>query len=113
VQGNGCKAALLLVRIPCWTGRFVLQVMRHERASVKADIWSYGILIWEIVTGCDITEYQPLAVSRQAGKSPKGKLIRLPDNCPSVALKIFNACTSMVPDDRPTSQEIVEWLRQS
>ena len=31
--------------------------MKHEKASVKADIWSYGILIWEIVTGNDITEY--------------------------------------------------------
>lgn len=99
-----------LILLSCITA---LQVMRHERASVKADIWSYGILIWEIVTGCDITEYQPLAVSRQAGKSPKGKLIKLPESCPAVALKVFNACTSMVPDERPTSQEIVEWLRQS
>lgn len=43
----------------------VLQVVRHERASIKADIWSYGILIWELVTGEDITEYQPLSISRQ------------------------------------------------
>jgi hypothetical protein len=41
------------------------QVVRHERASIKADIWSYGILIWELVSGEDITEYQPLAISRQ------------------------------------------------
>jgi serine/threonine protein kinase len=43
----------------------VLQVVRHERASIKADIWSYGILIWELITGEDITEYQPLSISRQ------------------------------------------------
>jgi serine/threonine protein kinase len=40
-------------------------VVRHERASIKADIWSYGILIWELISGEDITEYQPLSISRQ------------------------------------------------
>jgi hypothetical protein len=45
------------------------QVVRHERASIKADIWSYGILIWELVSGEDITEYQPLAISRQVGRA--------------------------------------------
>ena len=43
-----------------------LQVVRHERASIKADIWSYGILIWELISGQDITELQPLAIARQA-----------------------------------------------
>ena len=42
-----------------------LQVVRHERASIKADIWSYGVLIWELISGQDITELQPLAIARQ------------------------------------------------
>ena len=42
-----------------------VQVVRHERASIKADIWSYGILIWELISGQDITELQPLAIARQ------------------------------------------------
>jgi serine/threonine protein kinase len=48
--------------------------VRHERASIKADIWSYGILIWELITGEDITEYQPLSISRQVGASACGRL---------------------------------------
>jgi serine/threonine protein kinase len=51
--------------LQCICGCVSLQVVRHERASIKADIWSYGILIWELVTGEDITEYQPLSISRQ------------------------------------------------
>lgn len=39
--------------------------MSREKASIKADIWSYGVLVWEIVTGEDITDYKPLAVSKQ------------------------------------------------
>lgn len=49
----------------------VLQVVRHERASIKADIWSYGILIWELITGEDITEYQPLSISRQVRRAQR------------------------------------------
>ena len=49
-----------------WRGCRAAQVVRHERASIKADIWSYGILIWELISGQDITAMQPLAISRQA-----------------------------------------------
>lgn len=46
------------------------QVVRHERASIKADIWSYGVLIWELISGQDITELQPLAIARQVQVGP-------------------------------------------
>lgn len=91
------------------------QVMRHDRASVKADIWSYGVLVWELVSGADITEHQPLAISRQmgGGGGGKGRVMALPPNCPPVARKIFERCTALLPDARPSSQDIVEWLREA
>ena len=86
------------------------QVLRKESANIKADVWSYGILIWELVSQADITEYQSLAMTRQM-VSDKGKLIELPRQCPRVARKIFNECTAMLADDRPSMQHVVEWLR--
>ena len=41
-----------------------MQVVRHERASVKADMWSYGILVWELISNQDITNLQPLAIAQ-------------------------------------------------
>jgi hypothetical protein len=38
--------------------------VRYERTSRAADIWSLGILVWEIATGEDITDYVPLSISR-------------------------------------------------
>ena len=42
----------------------ILQVVRHEKASVKADMWSYGILVWELISDQDITTLQPLAIAQ-------------------------------------------------
>ncbi len=39
-------------------------MVRHERASVKADMWSYGILVWELISDQDITNLQPLAIAQ-------------------------------------------------
>jgi hypothetical protein len=43
------------------------QVVSKQPCSIKCDVWSLGVLVWELATGHDITEYQPLAVSRQLG----------------------------------------------
>eukprot|EP00803_Ostreobium_quekettii_P007334 evm.model.scf_2083.2 EVM.evm.TU.scf_2083.2 scf_2083:17341-27167(-) len=95
------------VMTPLWAAP---EVLRKESANIKADVWSYGILIWELVSQADITEYQSLAMTRQM-VSDKGKLVELPRQCPRVARKIFNECTAMVADDRPSMQHVVEWLR--
>eukprot|EP00879_Flechtneria_rotunda_P017662 GHRR01018514.1.p1 GENE.GHRR01018514.1~~GHRR01018514.1.p1 ORF type:complete len:217 (+),score=59.35 GHRR01018514.1:42-692(+) len=96
------------VMTPLWAAP---EVVRHERASIKADIWSYGILIWELISGEDITEFQPLSISRQVAPSPTAKAMALPVKCPTVARKIFTACTQMDPERRPAAQTLVEWLR--
>ena len=44
--------------------------MRHERASVKADMWSYGILVWELISDQDITNLQPLAIAQAMQVDP-------------------------------------------
>ena len=28
-------------------------------------MWSYGVLVWELASGADIADYQPLALSSQ------------------------------------------------
>ncbi len=36
-------------------------------------MWSYGVLVWEIVTGQDITKFQPLALTRVSEQSVRGE----------------------------------------
>ncbi|KAL3155148.1 hypothetical protein ABBQ38_011204 [Trebouxia sp. C0009 RCD-2024] len=97
------------IMTPLWAAP---EVVRHERASVKADMWSYGILVWELISNQDITNLQPLAIA-QAMQAGTSKSLQLPADCPPVAARIFTECTHTEPDCRPSAQRVVEWLRQS
>lgn len=97
------------IMTPLWAAP---EVVRHERASVKADMWSYGILVWELISDQDITNLQPLAIA-QAMQAGTAKSLQLPVDCPPVAARIFSECTHTEPDCRPSAQQVVEWLRQS
>lgn len=75
--------------------------------------------MWEIATGEDIVDYQPLALTRmsttkaKSSSNEKGHIISMKDSAPSVVKKIFDECTQMNPDSRPAMRDIVRWLRQS
>lgn len=89
--------------------------MRKERTNIKADVWSYGILIWEIATGQDIIEYEPLAysfVGRPSSQPTRGREMVMPDTVPEVAQRIFAECTKLDPSDRPAMKDIVRLLRR-
>ncbi|KAK9863425.1 hypothetical protein WJX84_000788 [Apatococcus fuscideae] len=96
------------IMTPLWAAP---EVVRHERAGIKADMWSFGILVWELVSGMDITDMQSLAITRQMKDVGDAKVLDLPSVCPPVAARIFNECTKMHPDARPSAQTVVEWLR--
>eukprot|EP00775_Hariotina_reticulata_P009273 gene9273-9438_t len=88
------------VMTPLWAAP---EVVRHERASIKADLWSFGIIMWELFSGEDITEYQPLAISRQAGavefvwetQQPYQHCLALPADCsPDTCVQVQNVMFS-------------------
>lgn len=96
------------VMTPLWAAP---EVMRHQPACVKADIWSYGVLVWELATGEDITQYPPLATSKMGGDPRGTKVPTLSSRAPAVARKLFTACTAADPAKRPTAQQVVAWLK--
>ena len=70
----------------------VTQVVRHERASVKADMWSYGILVWELISDQDITNLQPLAIAQAMQVSLPFMLPPFKVNAMQCASRALQAC---------------------
>lgn len=69
------------------------------RPFVQADIFSYGVILWEIVTH---------------ERPHRGGLrdCKVPQECPPEIESLINSCLKKEPDDRPTARQICNTIRQ-
>ncbi len=71
------------------------EVVYRRRATEKIDIWSLGIIIWEVVTG----------------RLPKAGRLELPMSSPVALKSLFTQCVSDNPVNRPTAQRVIAELK--
>ena len=76
------------------------EMLWGAKCTEKADIYSYGIVLWEIVTG-EVPE--------------RGRLrdIHVPDECSEDVRAVVLECLETRPSLRPSAQQIVERLQAS
>lgn len=70
------------------------EVVYRHRATEKIDIWSFGIILWEIVTG----------------NTPRTGYLSMPYWCPENIQSIYLRCIFDEANIRPTAAEIVQSL---
>ncbi|XP_072554979.1 proto-oncogene tyrosine-protein kinase LCK isoform X1 [Paramormyrops kingsleyae] len=82
------------------------EAINYGTFSIKSDVWSFGILLTEIVTYGRIP-YPGMTNSEVIQNLERGYRMPQPDNCPQELYSIMNMCWQETPENRPT----FEYLR--
>ncbi|KAK3101113.1 hypothetical protein FSP39_001037 [Pinctada imbricata] len=73
--------------------------------SHKTDCWSYGIVLWELLTR-GVTPYPDVEAKDLKEYLNGGHRLKKPRQCPENVYLLMLQCWTDVPNDRPTFQEI-------
>ncbi|KAL4706899.1 hypothetical protein ACJJTC_012358 [Scirpophaga incertulas] len=79
--------------------------------SVKSDIWSFGVLLWEIVT-LGSTPYPGMSAGDVMRKVHSGFRLEKPEHCRRELYNIMYYCWEAKPTDRPDFKEVVAMLER-
>ncbi|EFA81967.1 protein kinase [Heterostelium album PN500] len=91
---------------PCWTAP---EVLRNQRYTEKADVYSFGIVMWECATRSDPYSGMPpfqviFAVGREGLRPP------IPRNCPPDFVALMTDCWAENADSRPSMETVLNKL---
>jgi serine/threonine protein kinase len=83
-------------------------VIRGEKYDEKADVYSFGIIMWEA-----LTRKQPFAGRNFMGVSLdvlEGRRPQLPSDCPPDYRKVMKRCWHASADKRLTMESVLEFF---
>ena len=89
------------------------ETLAHGTFSAKSDVWSYGILLWEIWNGCEpFANLTTKEVVRRAIAEPDFQPHVAP-SIPAVLRHLLNECFDHDPSKRPQFAEIAQRLKET
>eukprot|EP01087_Luapelamoeba_hula_P008577 TRINITY_DN2153_c2_g1_i1.p1 TRINITY_DN2153_c2_g1~~TRINITY_DN2153_c2_g1_i1.p1 ORF type:complete len:747 (+),score=124.57 TRINITY_DN2153_c2_g1_i1:301-2541(+) len=87
------------------------EILRTELYTEKADIFSYGMVLWEMLTKRVPHEnMRGTDIRRSVGRS--GMRPALPEGCPRKFATLITDCWAQNPKKRPSAQEVVYRLKR-
>ncbi|CAH1114612.1 unnamed protein product [Psylliodes chrysocephalus] len=78
-----------------------LESMTHQIYTTQSDVWSFGVLLWEIVT-LGSTPYPGVSTQEILGMLKIGYRMKKPDNCSAELYDIMCNCWKPAPMERPS-----------
>lgn len=87
------------------------EMIKHRPYGRKVDVYSFGLLMWEMITGA--IPYEDMSPV-QAAFAVVNKNIRpvIPSDCSAALRILIEQCWSTFPEKRPEFREIVKFLEQ-
>ncbi|XP_047141451.1 cytoplasmic tyrosine-protein kinase BMX isoform X2 [Hydra vulgaris] len=87
------------------------EVIEYTKFSSKSDVWSFGVLTWEVFTGGK-SPYAMLNNYQVANEVRKGYRLEEPNNCPKDIYTLMCNCWHQTPEKRPSFCSIKEHLEK-
>ncbi|KAG0431582.1 hypothetical protein HPB47_021636 [Ixodes persulcatus] len=85
------------------------EVIKSSTFSKASDVWSYGILLWELLTG--ETPYKGIdALAVAYGVAVNKLTLPIPSTCPTPFSNLMKGCWSSDPHERPSFVDILREL---
>ncbi|AVL94173.1 putative serine/threonine protein kinase receptor [Megavirus vitis] len=90
---------------PCWTAP---EIIRGEKYNEKADVFSFGVVMWEMVTfhepfaGCNFMQVSLDII--------KGTRPQIPGDCPPEMTELIKSCWHAKAKKRPTMEQVIKKL---
>ncbi|KAL0274572.1 UNVERIFIED_CONTAM: hypothetical protein PYX00_002674 [Menopon gallinae] len=88
-----------------------LESLSDHLYTTKSDVWSYGIVLWELVT-TGASPYPGIAVQNLFHLLKSGYRMERPPNCSTELYQILRACWNENPAHRPTFKYLVSKLEE-
>lgn len=89
--------------------RMAPEVIRNEPCSEKVDIWSYGVVLWEMLT-CEIPYKDVDSSAIIWGVGNNSLHLPIPSTCPEGFKLIVKLCWSAKPRNRPSFKILLNHL---
>uniref|UniRef100_A0A8C4R367 Tyrosine-protein kinase n=2 Tax=Eptatretus burgeri TaxID=7764 RepID=A0A8C4R367_EPTBU len=77
------------------------EAINYGSFTIKSDVWSFGILLVEIITKGRIP-YPGMTNPEVIRNLERGYRMQRPEDCPDALYEIMNQCWKQLPEDRPT-----------
>eukprot|EP00043_Microstomoeca_roanoka_P011550 m.108961 g.108961 ORF g.108961 m.108961 type:complete len:583 (+) comp15228_c1_seq1:176-1924(+) len=81
------------------------EALCYDAFSIKSDVWSFGVLLWEIATFGDVP-YPDMEARDVIHKLEDGYRMPEPPNCPAGLYQVMGECWEMNAKERPSFAEL-------
>ena len=99
------------------TGTIPIKWSPHEailskQISIKSNVWSFGITLWEIIHYCNILPYPNMTDAEVLEKLEQGYCMPRPPGCPEELYELMHNCWNKDAISRPTFEMLHTQLEE-